>query len=213
MEYYLLTGVTDEDTASDEPTKTEAPETSADSTATDEEETEKPTGTKTNEKTGTATGTESDDDKKTTEKPKPTSVDPRKPVGGIEMLTPGRFDPVTYIKIGENATFGWNYTNLIISPTAIDVVAYCSRNDHTYTISGNMSMEETGKVVWDTAAHETQNPNLLTEIYTLIIHDSDVDPTEAPKPGHLGTNIRPTFGVYRAQPYDDNGKADTHTWF
>ena len=122
------------------------------------------------------------------------------------MLTPGRFDPVTYVKMGEYATFVWNYTNLIVSPTAIDVIAYCSRNDHSYTITGNMSMEETGSVVWDTAAHETQNPHLLTEMYTLIVHDSEVDPSERPKPGHLGTNIRPTFGVYEPQDYDPNGR-------
>lgn len=194
--------ILDEEATSTEET-TEPPETTE-----APEETDEPTGTKTEEESGSFTGTRTD--KGTTEKPTITSVDPRSPPGDIVMLTPGRYDPVTYIKMGDYATFVWNYTNLLVSPTAIDVVAYCSRNDHTYTITGNMSMAETGSVVWDTAAQQTQNPHLLTEMYTLIVHDSDVDPSERPKPGHLGTNIRPTFGVYEPQDYDPNGKFLCH---
>ena len=182
---------------------TEAAETetgTAKATATGTAESDKPT------ETGTATGKETGSDKtksdgSKTEKPTPTSIDPQAPPGGIEMITPGRYAPDTYIRIGETATFAWNYTSLIVTPTAVDVIAYCSRNDHTYTIAGNESVKETGKAVWDTAKAEKEDGPLLTDMYTLMVYDSDSSPSDIPEPGHLGSMSQHTFGVYKSQDY------------
>ncbi|KAK2831955.1 hypothetical protein FQN49_006998 [Arthroderma sp. PD_2] len=149
------------------------------------------------EKDGSQSGTKTGDKgTKTTKKPKSTFVDPRKPAGGIAMVTPGVFDPSTYIKIGDKATFAWNYTSLVITPSAIDVVAYCSKNDHYYTVASNETVEETGKVVWDTAPYETAGVRLLVEHYTLYVHDVKRGPTDAAPAGELGNSRPYIFGVY-----------------
>lgn len=178
---------------------TEAAETgteTADASATGTAESDQPT------ETGTATGKESDSDKtetdkSKTEKPTSTSVDPREPPGGVQMVTPGPHASDTYIKVGDHATFAWNYTSLVITPSAVDVVAYCSRNDHSYTIAGNQSVEKTGKVVWDTGTYATGEAPLLTEMYTFMVYDSDSDPSDVAEPGHLGSMSQHTFGMYK----------------
>lgn len=117
------------------------------------------------------------------------------------MVTPGPFDPSTYVKIGANATFAWNYTSLEITPTAVDVVAYCSKNDHYYTIASNQSVQETGSAVWDTNPYKTASVRLLVEHYTLIVHDSKRGPTDPAPAGELGVSRPFIFGVY--EPHDN----------
>ena len=65
------------------------------------------------------------------------------------MVTPDVFAAYPLYKIGDTITFEWNYTGLIVSPSAINVVAYCSQNAHDFTITGNASAAMT-KVYWDT---------------------------------------------------------------
>ncbi|PGH27073.1 hypothetical protein AJ80_01259 [Polytolypa hystricis UAMH7299] len=200
----------DDDTTSSKPTQT-SEETATDATITSapkktenatEDSTDSETGTNTKDKeSGTETGTKTGTETGTTTKKKVTKVDPRLPPGGIQMITPGPFDPQTYIKIGEYATFKWNYTSLKVTPSAIDVVAYCSRNDHTYTIAGNQSFQETGEVTWDTRKHAT-SVDLLTETYTLMVYDSSKDPSDRPEAGYLAASSQYTFGVYHKQKYD-----------
>lgn len=116
------------------------------------------------------------------------------------MITPDVFAPTTYVKMGESATFKWNYTSLIVTPTAIDVVAYCKKNDHGYTILANESVKETGKAVWDTEKDMRGDVPLMNELYTLQIYDSELGPSEIAEAGHLG-NSRPfIFGVYSPKP-------------
>ena len=130
-----------------------------------------------------------------------TSIDARLPAGGIEMLTPAATAQTTYYKIGNQITFGWNYTSLSVTPTAIDVVATCSGCISAFTLTSNASVKETGAVVWDTASYTGgQNP-LLTEQYTLIIHDASQPTTAAAKAGYLGTFDTFTFGIYKGQDY------------
>ncbi|KAK2784482.1 hypothetical protein FQN52_009154 [Onygenales sp. PD_12] len=182
----------DEPTKTEDPKTTDAPTTTADETNTD---TETITGTNTKE-TGTNTNTKAT---KTSTKTK--SIAPNAPAGGILMVTPSPNSPATYYKIGyDTPTFAWNYTSLIATPSAIDVVAYCSKNDHYYTISANMTVEKTGRVEWDTKLKKTDVP-LLTEKYTLMVYDSSTDPTDIPDPGHLGSSNTFTFGMYTPQDY------------
>lgn len=117
------------------------------------------------------------------------------------MLTPDPFFP-TYYKIGDNVTFAWNYTSLQVTPTAINVIATCSENHGTWTLTSNMSVEETGKVVWDTSNKSiTKTAPLLTASYTLIIYDADTSISDFPSPGHLSSQNRLIFGMYISQPY------------
>jgi len=155
--------------------------------------------TKTGSSAGKQTGT------KTSSRPKTTSIDPRLPAGGIEMLTPAAIAPASYYKIGDQITFGWNYTSLIVTPTAIDILATCSGCASAYTLSNNASVKETGSVVWDTSGYATGTNPLLTESYTLIIHDAAQPTTAAAQAGYLGIYNSFTFGMYAPQPYSDLG--------
>ncbi|MCJ1472733.1 hypothetical protein MMC13_001382 [Lambiella insularis] len=137
----------------------------------------------------------------TSRAPQTTSIDARLPAGGIEMLTPAATAQTTYYKMGNQITFGWNYTSLSVTPSGIDVVATCSGCASAFTLTSNASVKETGAVVWDTASYTGgQNP-LLTEEYTLIIHDASQPTTAAAKAGYLGTFDTFTFGIYRGQDY------------
>lgn len=70
------------------------------------------------------------------------------------MVTPGVYDGYQIYKIGETITFAWNYTDVMVTPTAINVVAYCQDNQHDFTITGNVSAGQT-KVLWDTGEYQS----------------------------------------------------------
>lgn len=77
----------------------------------------------------------------------------------------------------------------------------CSANSATYTLSSNASFEKTGSVVWDTLPDETGTAPLLTETYTLVIHDAAEAVTAVAGAGRLGTSDQLTFGMYLKQSY------------
>lgn len=115
------------------------------------------------------------------------------------MLTPDS-TTTTYYKIGQNITFVWNYTSITVSPTAVDVVASCSLNKETYTVTKNMSMEATGTAIWDTGDYEkTATIPLLTASYTLFVYDADKSLSDTASAGYLGSNIGYSFGMYFTQ--------------
>ncbi|KAJ5696513.1 hypothetical protein N7536_006925 [Penicillium majusculum] len=160
------------------------------------------TGTATDsETTGTATGT------KTTGKSKTTatssiSIDPAAAAGGVSMITPAS-SSTTYYKIGEDVTFVWNYTSLSVTPSAVNVVASCSLNSMTYTLSSNMTVKQTGSVIWDTGKYQkSATIPLLTASYTLIVYDASKDIDDTASAGHLSSqNGGYVFGMYTPQPY------------
>jgi len=118
------------------------------------------------------------------------------------MLTPAAIGPSTYYKIGNFVTFGWNYTSLSVTPSAIDILASCSANSATYTIAMNQSVAPTGAITWDTGNYQkTATVPLLTETYTLIIHNAAEDISATAKAGFLGVFDQFTFGMYSPQPY------------
>jgi hypothetical protein len=117
------------------------------------------------------------------------------------MITPAPLAPPEYYKIGDKVEFVWNYTALLVPPKAIDVLVSCSANQATYTISSNATFEPTGSVVWDTKKDVEGQRNLITETYTLVIHDSDEEITAVPQPGHLATFNQLRFGMYLRRPY------------
>ncbi|PSK55915.1 Mitochondrial genome maintenance protein mgm101 [Elsinoe australis] len=139
----------------------------------------------------------------TNTKPTQTTFDPRLPAGGVAMITPNSRSAASYYKIGDFVTFAWNYTSLSVTPSAIDILASCSKNQQTYTLALNQTVgNATGAITWDTGNYQaTATVPLLTETYTLIIHDAQKDVTDTPRAGYLGTYNQFTFGMYSPQPY------------
>jgi hypothetical protein len=108
----------------------------------------------------------------------------------------------SYYKIADQITFAWNYTSLSRNPSAVDVLATCTANNALYTIAANETWEQMQTIVWDTGAYQsTGTIPLLTETYTLIIHDAAKDVSATASPGYLGTWKQFTFGMYSPQPY------------
>ena len=112
-------------------------------------------------------------------------------------------DGTTLYKIGDTATWVWNYTNLQATPTALNVLVSCSAVTRTYTLTQNMTFATPGTFTWDTGDFQNKNKAtpLLTNEYTLIIYDSDGGISHIPDPGYLGTFSGFRFGVYEKQSY------------
>ncbi|KAK9483438.1 hypothetical protein V1527DRAFT_473200 [Lipomyces starkeyi] len=129
------------------------------------------------------------------------TVDPRSPPGGVSMITPAITASETYIKVGDYATFSWNYTSLIVTPSAVNVEAYCSINKYYYPIAENLTVKDT-QVVWNTSGYqETASIPLLVAEYTLYIYDASSNPSAVASPGYLAPYNNLNFGVYTPQPY------------
>lgn len=160
------------------------------------------TASGTNTDTTTGTNTKTTGGSKTTSSTKSTSIsiDPEWPEGGASMTNPAS-TTTTYYKIGNNVTFGWNFTSVEVTPTAIDVIASCSSNAATYTLAKNVTYANATSVIWETDQYgsNAQSP-LLTAHYTLIIYEAGTSPTDVASAGYLGPASY-TFGMYIPQPY------------
>ncbi|KAJ5860802.1 uncharacterized protein N7529_008112 [Penicillium soppii] len=179
------------------------------------------TNTKTGTSTDTATGSETATGKTTgtntktgTSKTTATtsiSIDPAAAAGGVSMITPAS-SSTTYYKIGQDVTFVWNYTSLSVTPSAVNVVASCSLNSQVYTLTSNMSVEQTGSVVWDTGKYkQTATIPLLTASYTLFIYDASKELGDTASAGYLSSQIGYSFGMYSPQPYTSLGSFECVT--
>jgi hypothetical protein len=181
--------------ADDEASTTTAEETSA--SVTDE-----PTATETNEDDdegeSTVTKTSADKTATKTDAPKRTTYAANAPPGGVTMADPNTMVvPTPLYKIGDNVSMSWNYTSLRGKPTAIDVLLSCSYATATWTLTSNMTFETDVSFYWDTRDQENDAEQpLLTEMYTLVIKDSEADITDLPEPGYLGAYSGFTFGMY-----------------
>lgn len=76
-------------------------------------------------------------------------ISPDSPPGGVQMVTPSVFDGNQLYKIGDPITFVWNFTSLQVTPTALNIEAYCTFGARRFEIASNMSADTT-EVVWDT---------------------------------------------------------------
>jgi hypothetical protein len=63
-----------------------------------------------------------------------------------------------------------------------------------------MTFATSANFTWDTSKEADENP-LLTELYTLIVKDSDAEMSDTPEAGYLGVYSGFTFGLYAPQPY------------
>lgn len=136
-----------------------------------------------------------------------TQFDARNPAGQVVMLTPAPSLGLQLFKIGEYMTMGWNYTNVLAHPTAINVLATNTINSQTYTLTTNMTYTASGgSFTWDTQAYVTgeaaRETPLLTAEYTLIIHDADGPAVGGiPEAGYLQPFSGLVFGLYEPRPY------------
>lgn len=170
-------------TASGTGTITQAASTGTDTQATTGSNTKSATGTK---KTSSSS----------------VSINSRDPAGGISMITPAADATSSYYKIGNWVTFAWNYTSLSVTPSAVDVLASCSANDHYYTIALNETVGPTNEVLWDTGAYQSSaTVPLLTETYTLVIYDAASEISATASPGYLATYDTYAFAMYSPQAY------------
>ena len=115
------------------------------------------------------------------------------------MVTPNALAGTQFYKVGDWVTFAWNYTSLSVTPTAIDVLASCTANQATYTISVNMSATET-EVLWNTKNTPEGQAPFLTENYKLLIYDSDLSATAAPRAGSRAARSWPSSAAPPACP-------------
>ncbi len=109
-----------------------------------------------------------------------------------------------YYKIGDFVTFAWNYTSLLATPTAINIMATCTENNQLYTLAVNQTIgNSTGAVTWDTGSYQetAASAPLLTETYTLIIYDAASSISATAQAGYLAVYNQFTFGMYSPQPY------------
>ncbi|KAE9965715.1 hypothetical protein BLS_007438 [Venturia inaequalis] len=130
-----------------------------------------------------------------------TSYDGSEGLGSVVMVTPSALAGSQYYKVGDYITWGWNYTNVQATPTAVDLWAYCSAAKATYTLASNMTYDEKGKFTWDTAAYATQAPQLGTNSYTLSIADAAIGMSSSKGAGYLNPVAMYTFAMYTPQPY------------
>lgn len=119
------------------------------------------------------------------------------------MLTPQTTITSALYRIGEFVTLGWNYTNVQVTPTAVDVVISCTTASESWTLTSNMTYETSGALTWDTGAFQSdsvQQP-LLVEQYIMYIYDADSSISATAGPGELTAAAAMTFGLYTGQPY------------
>jgi len=134
------------------------------------------------------------------------------PPGTISFTIPAQTQTASYYKIMANnpITFGWNFTSLLSTPTALTVQAFCSSNGNTYrvgptgaqgTVEGVIPGTAT-QVVWDAFAQQNEpnaNP-LIPATYTLRIFD-ERGFTAGAAPGLLTPNSAVKFAMYKPADY------------
>lgn len=153
---------------------------------------------------------ETDDDKKketgtkTSSRKSNKTIPPDAPPGGVEMIEPTAIPGATeLVKIGDYVDLKWNYTSLLSEPKYIDIILSCTRAAEPWTLTSNMSFATDASYLWNTddTENDPDGARLLTEMYTLLIKDSEAEISEPAAPGVLGVAPAMTFGMYHKVPY------------
>ncbi|KIL00805.1 hypothetical protein PAXRUDRAFT_821256 [Paxillus rubicundulus Ve08.2h10] len=124
---------------------------------------------------------------------------------GMIVFTQPPLQSTSFYKIapGEYVTFGWNFTYLAVTPSAITVSAVCE-NGNTYPIgpTNGVIAGNAQSVVWYPYGYQTANPSLplAQASYTLHIW-GDGGESAIPTPGYLEPNSQLQFSLYTPQPY------------
>ncbi|KAG8165844.1 hypothetical protein KVR01_004396 [Diaporthe batatas] len=155
--------------------------------------------------TGTASGTAKDRSSTGSSKSSKTTASPNPddPAGSAVIMTPQTTITSALYRIGEFVTLGWNYTNVQVTPTAVDVVISCTTASETWTLTSNMTYETSAALTWDTGAFQSDSAQkpLLVEQYIMYVYDADSSIGATAGPGELTPAAAMTFGLYTGQPY------------
>jgi len=159
--------------------------------------------------TADASTTTEDEETTSTGSKKPSTT--RKPGNNRQMArlimeTPAITDDQPLYKVGEQVTLVWNYTDLRTTPAALNVEIFSK--EKTYTVTGNLSAEETS-IVWDTGEYATdlENP-MIVGVYTLAIYDAASKRTDQPTAGGM---LIPYQNLYVGM-YTGRAKQDLEDW-
>ncbi|KAG0703656.1 hypothetical protein DFH29DRAFT_915558 [Suillus ampliporus] len=126
------------------------------------------------------------------------------PAGAVTITMPP-IQSTSYYKIApsEYITFGWNFTSIVVTPTAITVAAV-GANGNTYPVgpTDGVLPGTAQSVVWYPYGYQIANPSLplVQASYTLHIWASG-GPSAAPTPGYLAPNSELVFAMYTPQAY------------
>lgn len=125
------------------------------------------------------------------------------PAGGVNLQVPATIvTPTPLYMIGDHVTFSWNYTSLLAAPTAIDVLISCTVNQATWTLTSNMTFQTDVSYVWNSqVTNDDPDTPLLTDIYQMIVKDTNAEVTDTPEPGYLTAWSGLSFGMYANQKY------------
>ena len=124
---------------------------------------------------------------------------------GEIVFTQPPLQSTSYYKIapGEYVTFGWNFSYLANTPSAITVSAACE-NGNTYPIgpTDGVIAGNAQSVVWYPYGYQTANPGLplAQASYTLLVFGPG-GPSAIPTPGYLEPNSQLEFALYTPQAY------------
>ncbi|KAG1886187.1 hypothetical protein F4604DRAFT_1725083 [Suillus subluteus] len=124
---------------------------------------------------------------------------------GIITITMPPIQSNSYYKIApsEYVTFGWNFSSLVVTPTALTVAAV-GANGNTYPVgpTDGVIPGTAQSVVWYPYGYQTANPSLplAQESYTLHIW-AQGGPSAFPSPGYLEPNSELEFAMYTPQAY------------
>ncbi|THH07047.1 hypothetical protein EW145_g3654 [Phellinidium pouzarii] len=125
--------------------------------------------------------------------------------GGLTFTQPPQTADASFYKIASNnpITFGWNFTSLIVTPSALTVSAICE-NGNTYPVgpTDGVIAGTATSVVWDPFEYNQANPNLPLAVatYTLSMWDQR-GPGARPTGGFFSPNSNLRFALYSPVPY------------
>ncbi|KAH8895086.1 hypothetical protein GQ53DRAFT_77040 [Thozetella sp. PMI_491] len=150
------------------------------------------TGSSTGKVTGKASASQTG---KTT---KHTTYDVSYPVGSVVMTQPAATDGTQLYKIKDYITWGWNYTNLQATPTAVDVLISCSSVSATWTLTSNMTYQSQASYTWDSGKFQADNPQSQLPVaeYTLLVYEAGSSISATSEPGYLAPFSGFRFGLY-----------------
>lgn len=126
------------------------------------------------------------------------------PAGSLSITQPPQ-TATSYYKIAPSntITFGWNFTDVLVTPSALTISAVCD-NGNTYPVgpTNGIINGTASSVTWDLWSWQEANPStpLAVATYTLEIW-GDLGKGAGQQPGQLSENTNLQFALYSPQPY------------
>ncbi|KAF8715304.1 hypothetical protein AX14_012630 [Amanita brunnescens Koide BX004] len=130
------------------------------------------------------------------------------PAGSVVITQPPQ-TATSYFKLApsQTITFGWNFTDVLASPTSLTVSAACD-NGNTYAVgpTNGIIPGSATTVLWDLYSYQQANPAtpLVQGTYTLMMWD-DRGPNVPREPGYMVPNNALRFAIYTPQSYTGLG--------